>query len=218
MTRIGSDVKIVDGKSLWGTPHEALDAVAAAGLDGVLFRTIDEISPTLDPGALREVAEHAQALGLYVEMGVGKVNPYMTAELPRVRDIGEGSYLAGMQRMLEACAAHGWTQTWTALGGFKGQYDGLYITDRFRAEAPWADQLAATTSFLTLLAPTLRDLGVSLNIETHEEVTTFELARLVEEVGPDAIGICLDPGNLPVRGRCRRTGCAGSRRTCARRS
>jgi sugar phosphate isomerase/epimerase len=200
VTRVGTDVKLVGGSSLWGDAHEALDAVAAAGLEGVLFRTIDEISATLDRGALGEVAAHARELGLYVEMGVGKVNPYMTAELPRVRDIGEGSYLLGMQRMVAACAEHGWSQTWTALGGFKVQYQGLYITDRFRAEAPWGDQLAATAKFLHKLAPALRDAGVSLNIETHEEVTSFELVRLVEEVGPDVLGICLDPANLAVRG------------------
>jgi len=200
VTAVGTDVKLTGGTSLWGGPLDALDAVAAAGLDGVLFRTLDEISPTLDPGLLAEVAAHARHLGLYVEMGVGKVNPYMTAELPRVRDIGEGSYLLGMERMVTACAEHGWTETWTALGGFKMQYTGLHITDRFRADAPWPDQLAATAAFLHRLAPVLRDTGVHLDIETHEEVTSFELVRLVEEVGPDVLGICLDPANLAVRG------------------
>ena len=201
MTRYGTDVKLFDGTSpTWGDPMQMLDAVQDFGLDGINLRTLDELSPTLDAGFLAEWAAHARELGLYVEMGLGKVNPYMTAELPRVRDIGDGSYLTGMQRMIAVCAEHGWTNTWTALGGYKGQYDGLYITDRFRAEAPWPDQLAATAKFLHRLAPTLRDHGVSLNLETHEEATTFELVRLVEEVGPDVIGICLDPGNMPVRG------------------
>lgn len=201
MTRYGTDVKLADGtSSAWGDPLEMLDAVRDFGLDGINLRTLDELSPTLDPGFLGEWASHARDLGLYVEMGLGKVNPYMTAELPRVRDLGEGSYLAGMERMIAVCAEHGWTNTWTALGGYKGQYDGLYITDRFRAEAPWPDQLAATAKFLHRLAPALREHGVSLNLETHEEATTFELVRLVEEVGPDVIGICLDPGNMPVRG------------------
>jgi sugar phosphate isomerase/epimerase len=201
VTRFGTDVKLFDGTSpVWGDPMAMLDGVKAFGLDGLNLRTLDELSPTLDAGFLAEWAAHARELGLYIEMGLGKVNPYMTAELPRVRDIGEGSYLIGMQRMIAACAEHGWTNTWTALGGYKGQYTGLYITDRFRADAPWPDQLAATARFLHRLAPALREHGVSLNLETHEEATTFELVRLVQEVGDDVIGICLDPGNMPVRG------------------
>lgn len=198
INRVGTDVKFMNGSTLWGTGADALRAAAAAGLEGVNVRTLDELSPTLDSGELRDFAQLAAELGLYVEMGVGKVNPYMTAELPRVRDLGDGSYLRGMQRMIETCAVFGWTETWTAVGGYK-PYPGIFFTDRFRTDADWSDQLAATETFLLRLAPTLRAAGVRLNLETHEELTTFELIRLIEAVGDDVIGICLDPGNLAVR-------------------
>ncbi len=199
MTRIGLDTKFVDGVTWWGGPLDTLRAVAALGFEGVHVRTIDEIAPALDPAALDDFAALATELGLYVQMGVGKSNPYMTAELPRVRELGDGDYMLGMRRMIEASAVRGWTQLWTALGGFK-RLPGLFFTDRFRTDTDWADQLAASTEFLRRLAPVLRETGTRLNIETHEEVTTFEIVRIIEEVGPDVLGVCLDPGNLLVRG------------------
>lgn len=196
--RIGTDVKFMGGTTIWGDGVAALHAVKAAGLEGVNLRTLDELSPTLDRGELDDFAAAARDLDLYVEMGVGKVNPYMTAELPRVRDLGDGSYVAGMERMIEVCAAYGWTETWTAIGGFK-PYPGLFFTDRFRTDTDWADQLRATEGLLHRLAPALRANGVRLNLETHEEITTFELLRLIESVGDDVLGVCLDPANLAVR-------------------
>lgn len=198
MNRVGVDLKFTGGVSPWGGPLEALSAVADLGFEGVNVRTLDEIAPTLDGGVLNDFAQTAADLGLYIEMGVGKVNPYMTAELPRVRDLGDGSYLAGMERMIRTCAEYGWIETWTAIGGYK-PYPGIFFTDRFRSDADWDDQLAATQKFLLRLAPTLRETGVRLNLETHEEITTFELLRLIESVGDDVLGVCLDPGNLAVR-------------------
>ena len=198
MTHIGTDIKFIDGVSHFGGPLDTLREVGALGLEGVNVRTLDEISPTLDRGFLSEFAQLAAELDLYVEMGVGKVNPFMTAELPRVRDLGDGSYLAGMERLITTCAEFGWTETWTAVGGYK-PYPGIFFTDRFRTDAAWEDQLAATERFLHRLAPVLRDTGVRLNLETHEEITTFELLRLIESVGDDVLGVCLDPANLAVR-------------------
>jgi sugar phosphate isomerase/epimerase len=39
-----------------------------------------------------------------------------------------------------------------------------------------------------------------MNLETHEEITTFEVVRLVEAVGPDVMGITFDTGNVTHRG------------------
>jgi sugar phosphate isomerase/epimerase len=49
-----------------------------------------------------------------------------------------------------------------------------------------------------LLAGTMRDYeaaGVTLALETYEQLPTAELLRLVERVGSDRLGICLDPAN-----------------------
>ncbi len=203
--RIGADVKLPSALreqkgTVEQTPSEALRAVHAAGLDGVLIRTLFEVSPTLDPGYLGELAAEAAQLGAYLEIGVGKVNPFMSAELPEIRALGDGSYLAGMQRMISAAAAMGCTELWTATANYKAQLPGLFKNDRYRTDADWPDQLVAITRFLRLLAPCLRDTGVHLNLETHEEITTFELVRLVEEIGPDVLGVNFDSGNVVVHG------------------
>ncbi|WP_052226609.1 sugar phosphate isomerase/epimerase family protein [Microbacterium mangrovi] len=201
MTRIGSDVKFHDGTTLLGgTPLETLAAVRALGFEGILVRTVDEAFPTLDAGAVREFAAEAAHQGMFVQLGLGKVNPFMTAELPRIRDLGDGSYLDGMVRLIDLCAEHGWTEAWTATGGFKHDLPAPFGFDRFRTDVSWSDQLVAISRFLQRLAPALRANGVRLNLETHEEITTFEIVRLIEQVGEDVLGVCLDPGNLMVRG------------------
>ena len=42
----------------------------------------------------------------------------------------------------------------------------------------------------------LRQHGSRIDLETHGDSTTFELVRLVEDVGPDIAGICLDTANV----------------------
>ncbi|GIM91588.1 sugar phosphate isomerase/epimerase family protein [Paractinoplanes toevensis] len=202
MNPIGLDVKLeaTYGPPPWKDLFDALERVKALGLDGVNVRTLFEVSPTLDPGYLREIRARADELGMYLEFGLGKVNPYMTAEFPHIRALGDGSYLAGMEKLIGAAGAIGVRNLWTATGGFKPNFNGYFSTDRFRTDTTWTEQLAATSKFLKLLAPALRDHGCRLNLETHEEITTFELVRLVEAVGPDVLGICFDSANVLVRG------------------
>ncbi|MFT4264256.1 MAG: TIM barrel protein, partial [Nocardioides sp.] len=57
----------------------------------------------------------------------------------------------------------------------------------------------ATYRFLVSLRPIALDLGCHINLETHEEITSFELVRLVERVGPDVCGIVFDTANLLQR-------------------
>ncbi len=41
--------------------------------------------------------------------------------------------------------------------------------------------------------------GISLALETYEQVATADLVSLVDAVGSDSIGICLDPANVVAR-------------------
>ncbi len=197
---IGADVKFDAGASMLGDPFVTLDALEELGFRGILLRTLDEAFPTLDAGEIARFAREAERRGFFVRAGLGKINPYATAELPRVRRLGDGSYLAGMERMIGICGEHGWREAWTATGGFKRDLPAPFCFDRFRTDTTWAAQLDATLRFVGKLAPALRREGVRLDIETHEEITTHEILRLIEAVGGDVLGICLDPANLPVRG------------------
>ncbi len=185
--------------------HDAvwlLDEAARHGLDGVFFRSALELSPTLDRVQMREAAGHAARLGLRVEAGVAKVNPFSTPEAPAIRALGGGDYRLAMVRMIEAAAQAGIHELWTALCNY--QFDlaplGVCAFDRFRTDVEWQEQLDATAAFLRTLAPVLRAHGSHLNVETHEEITSFELVRLVEAVGPDVLGITFDTANVAVRG------------------
>ncbi|BBH70206.1 sugar phosphate isomerase [Actinoplanes sp. OR16] len=197
--RIGTDTSKFPGAAEKGA-HWTLDRIHELGLDGAFFRTAFALSPSLDPGELAEVSAHARELGLYLEVGTAKVNPFATPEAPEIRRLGDGDYLLGMRRIIEALAAAGVRELWTATANYQFKIQGLYACDRFRTDVDWADQLRATAGVLRRLAPVLRDLGCHLNIETHEEITSYEVVRLVEDAGPDAFGITFDTANVVVRG------------------
>jgi sugar phosphate isomerase/epimerase len=205
---VGRDIKLaqprraqLDAASVVGVdPFAMLDGVAALGLDGVLVRTLVELVPTLDGGLLAEIRRFADDRGLYLDLGIGKVNPYMTAELPEVRDLGGGDYLAAMTRMVEVAAAAGCHELWTATAYQKPAAFGLYAVDRFRTDVTWEEQLRATIGFLRALAPVLRAQGSRVALETHEEITSGELERVIDAVGPDVVGVTFDPANCVARG------------------
>jgi sugar phosphate isomerase/epimerase len=195
---VGIDGRKIPQAALRG-PLGSLDHARELGMAGVFFRTVLDMSPALDLGELRAIRARADELGLYLESGLGKVNPYAMAEAPELRQIGDGDTLLGFRRMISACAEIGCLELWAGTANYK-PYAGRLAYDRFRTDVSWPDQLAATEKFLAKLAPIARDHGVHINLETHEEITSFEVVRLVEAVGPDAIGIVFDTSNLLQRG------------------
>ena len=195
--RIGLDgSKFPDTEALG--PLKTISAARDIGAEGVFFRTVLSMSPTLDRGELREIRAHADGLGMYLESGLGKVNPYALPESPEIRAIGDGDTRLGFQRMIEACAEIDCRELWAGTAGIKN-FAGRFAYDRFRTDAPWPDQLRATAQFLSLIAPVARDHGVHINLETHEEITSFELLRLIDAVGDDVVGLVFDTANLMQR-------------------
>ena len=63
----------------------------------------------------------------------------------------------------------------------------------------WVDQLADAATFIRSLSPVLRTHESRINIETHGDITTFGVIRIIEDVGPDIAGFCLDTANLFCR-------------------
>jgi sugar phosphate isomerase/epimerase len=195
--KIGIDgLKFPEALSLG--PIGVLNKAHDAGLAGVFFRTILDISPTLDLQELQRVRGVADEHGMYLEAGLGKVNPYALPETPEVRAAGDGDTVLGFRRMMEASAAINCRELWVATASHK-PYQGRFAYDRFRTDVSWADQLQGTEKLLKKLAPIARNLGIHLNLETHEEITSFELVRLVESVGPDTTGITFDTANVLQR-------------------
>lgn len=168
-------------------------------MEGVFFRTVLDMSPSLDRGELRAIRQRADELGLYLEAGLGNVNPYMTAENPELRRAGNGDILAGFRKMMECCAEIDCRELWSATASSKKIYFDRFAIDRFRTDVDWDEQLAAITRFLKKLAPIARNHGIHINLETHEEITSFELLRIIDAVGADTIGIVYDTVNCLQR-------------------
>ncbi|WP_375508511.1 sugar phosphate isomerase/epimerase family protein [uncultured Caballeronia sp.] len=181
-------------------PLASLDHVKELGLEGVFFSTVLDMSPRLDAGELRDIRARADEIGLYLEAGIGKINPYCSAEAPELRAIGDGDLIAGCIRMIEASASIGCFELWVCPGNFKPAYRGRLAVDRFRTDVSWDDQLIAIEKVLQKLAPAARAHGTHLNIETHDEITSFEIVRLIEKIGSDCIGVVFDTANVLQRG------------------
>jgi sugar phosphate isomerase/epimerase len=197
--RLGIDwQKLPEGKKRG--PLASLDFVHERGLAGLFFPTMLDMSPTLDRGELAAIRAKADELGLYLEGGVGKINPYCSAEAPEYRAIGGGDIICGFTRMIEAAAAIGCRELWVSPGNFKAEYPGRLANDRFRTDVTWQEQLRGIETVLTKLAPAARANDVHLNMETHDEITSFEILRLIEAVGEDCVGVVFDTANGLQRG------------------
>ncbi|MBV9597135.1 MAG: sugar phosphate isomerase/epimerase, partial [Chloroflexi bacterium] len=92
--RVGVDGRKIPRATEYG-PVKSLDHARQLGMEGLFFRSVLDMSPTLDHGELREIKCHADELGMYVESGLGKVNPYASAEAPELRAAGDGDILLG---------------------------------------------------------------------------------------------------------------------------
>jgi sugar phosphate isomerase/epimerase len=186
--RLGLDGFAVPGPAL--DPFQMLAWVRGQGLDGYFFGSLLHLTPDLDEGFLQEVWREAERLGLCVELGIGNVNPHRFDRFPRVAELGGGDHRRGFERLVRVGAALGCRELRVDMGGEAARFD---------PSAPWSEQLGAARGFLAELAPLCRDLGCRLDVETHADATTFELVRLIEAVGPDVLGVCLDTANVLCR-------------------
>lgn len=185
--RIGFDQYTIGHRSL--SPEETLEFAKAHGLGGVQFLEPSSIDRGLDAGRLEGFRRRAEAMGLYLEVGIPSPNPVRASrELERAVTPEEHARALGPH--LEAVAALGC------------RHARLYVGDRhdrFRTDVRWAAQRAVTTDVLRRLSPQLRQLGLRVAIETHADLTADELLALVETLGPEVAGVTLDTGNLVMR-------------------
>jgi sugar phosphate isomerase/epimerase len=183
-----------------GNFHDLFDSVHSLGFEGIGFRSLLQLSETLDAGKLKAARQYAGELGLFLDFGLGWVNPFTALTKPEVWALGEGDYCLAVERQLRAAQAMGCKEIVAEIAGVKGPYRGRYAFDRFRTDVAWETQLSASQDFLLKLHPTLADCGMRIDLENHEDLTTHELLRLVEKVGSETLGIALDVANLTVMG------------------
>ena len=209
--KVGIDVYTLSGLEL--TPVGMLRFAHEHGLDGLQFGSGASVSPTLDPGEIREFREEADRLGLQVELGIPQVNPHRLRRNRSVLAAGDGDVRRGLERHVRAAHAAGCGELHSSIGHLGDRLPdpgqrvlhsdmrgGPLVEEHFAAArldpaVPWDQQLRDTVGFLRPLGPLLRDLGCRINLETHADATTFELVRIVEELGDDVQGITLDIAN-----------------------
>jgi sugar phosphate isomerase/epimerase len=157
------------------------DYAAGLGLDNVHLSERSNLA-SLDPGYLRELRAHAERLGLALEIGMGSFDRF--AESFRA-ELGPGEQQ--LEDMIEAAAVIGSPIVRCFLGA-QG--------DR-RGKTPFEEHLAECRRVLEAVAPRARDRGLKIAVENHGGVDLLarELRWLIEAVGPDAVGACLDTGN-----------------------
>lgn len=172
------------------TPVQMLDKASELGLGAVLFANILSVVPDLDAGKLGEIRAAARERGLSLNVGVGTFNPARPERCKPLIDAGDGDMVKGLGRVLRAMPALGASTAFFVVG---------MIEDRDDPNVPWAAQLQGVIDGVQRLAPAIRESGTKLLIKTHEEISSFEILRIIEAVGEDLLGIAHDPVNVPCR-------------------
>jgi sugar phosphate isomerase/epimerase len=187
LMRIGLDVYTIDHRRL--SAGAALEFARERGLEGLQFLDPTAIDTELRPGAMADFRRAADAMGLYVEVGLSCPNPVRRSRvLGRPVDVAE--HARELSRQIEAIAALGCRHARAYVGDRH---------DRFRSDTPWKQQVDATCAVIEALRPVLRDHGIRVALETHADLTAAELLALVERIGDDVAAVTLDTGNLLMR-------------------
>src|SRR5262249_1858842 len=145
-----------------------------------------QIDPGLDPERLSSFREQVRRLDLYLEVGIPSPNPLLDAD--RGQAVAEPeAHARGLLPHLDAAVALGCPFVRADIGNRHS---------RFRAHPSWREQCQAAVAVLQNLKPALRERGLKIALETHADLTTDELLRLIDTVGSDVLGVTLDTGNL----------------------
>ncbi|GHH99767.1 sugar phosphate isomerase/epimerase family protein [Neobacillus kokaensis] len=180
-------------KDLCGSSFDVRDSVQKAGyhgLKGSFIGTALNASPTLDKLELEDIRQVAQESGITLGLQLGMHNPYCPERSSDALKVGNGDLAKGLLKLTEAALQLGQPNVMMVVG---------MEEDRFNRSVPWSTQLAEVSSFLKQLEPDLRSLGARVLIKTHEEITSWEVRRLLEGLDPNSFGVAFDPVNLIVR-------------------
>jgi 3-oxoisoapionate decarboxylase len=183
MTGSSSSVKLgIDLFSLraqkW-SPFQYLDYCAQRKVQVVHFSEVRFIGG-LQPDHLRKVREHAEALGIELEIGMRSICPSS-----KMFDPKDGTADEQLSRMLDSAQIVGSKIVRCVLGSADDRKPGPI-------EAHMEDMVRVLRS----ARPKAKDLGLKIAVENHAgDMQARELRILVEEAGPDFVGVCLDSGN-----------------------
>jgi 3-oxoisoapionate decarboxylase len=185
--RIGFDHYTLSQRGL--TASQTLEFARARRFDGVQFLEPASIDRRLDPPVLSAFRRQAEAMGLYLEIGLPSPNP-----IRRSRELGRRIDSSEHARALSPHVA--------ALAALGCNHARVYVGDRhdrFRNDVSWSQQIEATVEVIRQLTPQLKELGIRIAIETHADLTVDELMSALVLLDPAVAGVTLDTGNLVMR-------------------
>ncbi|OIK15112.1 hypothetical protein BIV60_10285 [Bacillus sp. MUM 116] len=180
-------------KDLCGLSFDVRNSIQEAfhhGLKGSFIGTALNASQTLDQCELEDIRQVAQESGITLGLQIGMLNPYQPERSSDALEVGNGDLAKGLLKLTEAALQLGQPNVMLVVGKEE---------DRFNRSVAWSDQLAEVASFLKRLEPDLRSLGARVLIKTHEEITSWEVRRLLEVLDSNLFGVAFDPVNLIVR-------------------
>lgn len=155
-----------------------LDYARLIGLDVVHFSDLAPFE-RLDTAYLDEVKQHADQLGLSIEVGMGSICPTSNTFSDARGSAGEQ-----LSEMLHMAARFGSPAVRCFLGN---------NADRRTGIQRHIDNTVATCKSVRSLA---LELGVKIALENHAgDLHARELRQLIEQAGPDYVGACIDAGN-----------------------
>src|SRR5262245_60719968 len=132
----------------------------------------------VDEAAIKAIRAHADTLGLKLQLAFGSVCPSARGFNPQL-----GTLEAQVARALRASQIFGATCMRCVLGG--------------DAERPQIEMhIDNTIKAVRAIRSRIADSGVKLAVENHGgDLQAREMKMMVEAVGTDVMGVCLDSGN-----------------------
>ena len=185
-------------------PFEQLEFTKKNGFEGIAFDEINnlcqrrkkgEATPEdyipqagktteikLDKGILKEIKAQSDNLGLYSHVSITSCNPLFIGVEPI-------TVVESLRKQIEILADVGWHELRSTMGG---------VDERYNKDKPWGMHIKASKEAIKKLAPVLKSCNSRINLEPHGDSTTFELVRMIEEIGPDVLGVTLDTANVLI--------------------
>lgn len=157
-----------------------LNYARQVGLEVVMFPDPDYFE-SLEDEYLRRVKAHADQLGIDIEVGLYSICESSTSFSNR-----RGSAVEQLSKMLHVAQVLGSPVVRTLLGS---------NADR-RTPTPLRTHIENTIATLRAVRSQAMNLGIRIAVENHAgDLLGRELKALVEEAGPDYVGVCIDSGN-----------------------
>jgi 3-oxoisoapionate decarboxylase len=174
--RLGIDSLSLSSQG-WTLP-ELIEYSARLGLDTV--HLLRKQLASLEDGYLLSLRRRADKLGIGLEVGAGCLNRYSAVfrgewgpPEEQIRTIAPAARILGS----------------SCIQCFLGSQ-----VDRLGSR-PFEQHVEEFVRVVRTTGPLLQEMGLRLALENHGDFLARELVALVEQVGPDYLGVCLDTGN-----------------------